>query len=349
MLLYVSGTTGCLLISLMLMVWYADEDTPPVRSSCPVAALVAALYAGLFAAVVWLTPKWGRGATADVAFLIVYVAHVVLTVAMKRLLQGKPMTMHRKYAVLLPMLVVGAVSGLARATDFSAVVGVTSVALPTLSLLGMACMTLSLGDDLSCFDKSLDRNDALRLFNRVVFTLYILIGVVSWTMAFFTGMAFLVFALILTILSMTLSVWFYNRQSIYLPQFATGEEEPKSEVVEEEKPIISPAAPLPNEETSLPQKLMLWERMESRPYLTKGLTVKIVAEQIQASPRLLSEYINSQLHVNFNTYINQLRVRFVEQEMKEHPEAKLQDLATRAGFTDSSAMLKVMKKMSGDA
>ncbi len=342
MILYVCATTSCLLLSLMLLVWWRDEDAAPVRSSCPMASLVAALYAVLFSVLNWLAPDGERTAVVNVAFLIVYVAHFVLTVAMKRLLQGVPMTVRRKGVLLIPVLAVWAVGCLAQIVGSSAVSVALSKALPFVCLLGMGCMAVSLGDDLQNLGKEEGLGDALRKFNRLVFASYILIGVVSWTMALLSGMAFHVAAMLLTSLSIALSILFYNRQGVYLPQFAANEEIPEPEVPQEEEP----AQP---QDTPLSQKLMQWERADDRPYLTRGLTLKIVAGQLEVSPRLLSEFINNQLHVNFNTYVNQLRVRFVEQELKEHPETKLQDVALRAGFTDSSAMLKVMKKMSGNA
>lgn len=342
MTLYVCATTSCLLLSLMLLVWWRDEDAAPVRSSCPMASLVAALYAVLISVLNWLAPD-GEGVTVmNVAFLIVYVAHFVLTVAMKRLLQGVPMTVRRKVSLLIPVLAVWCAGCLAQIVGSSAVSVAVGKVLPFVCLLGMGCMSVSLGDDLKGLGKEEGLDDALRKFNRLVFASFILIGVVSWAMAFLSGMAFLVSALLLASLSIALSILFYNRQSVYLPQFATDEEisEPVAPQAEE---------PTQPQDTPLSQKLMQWERAEERPYLTRGLTLKIVAGQLEVSPRLLSEFINNQLHVNFNTYVNQLRMRFVEQELKEHPETKLQDVALRAGFTDSSAMLKVMKKMSGNA
>ncbi len=323
--------TACVLLTVTLLVWRADEETAPVRSSCPLAALVSFLYAVLFGTVFWVTPFASRPRVIDVSFLLIYVAHLVLTVAMKRLLQGTPLRRRQKSWLLLPVLAVWALAFFAELT-------VARMALAMLTLLGIVGMTISLGIDLRQHAKRKGYDQDVRKFEAVVFVFYILIGVLSWVMALLQGMAFLVAAWLLTAMSVGLSVWFYNRQNVYLPHFSTNDVEPMP-VAEE------PEEPTEDEEVPLSLRLVRWERLESRPYLEKSLTLKKVAEQLDTTPRLLSEYINRQLGVNFNTYVNQLRVRYVEQELKEHPEARLQDLASKAGFTDSSALLRVMKKM----
>ena len=60
--------------------------------------------------------------------------------------------------------------------------------------------------------------------------------------------------------------------------------------------------------------------------------------------RLLSGFINNMYRMNFNAWINMLRIEEVKRLISKRPEMTLVDIAAHTGFTDSSAMSKVFKK-----
>lgn len=97
----------------------------------------------------------------------------------------------------------------------------------------------------------------------------------------------------------------------------------------------------------LAQRLKEWENREDYPYLTESLTISKVADDLKVSNRLLSEYINITLKVNFNTYINLLRINYIKKVLAENPNQTISELAYIAGFTDASALTKVFKRLTG--
>ena len=90
-----------------------------------------------------------------------------------------------------------------------------------------------------------------------------------------------------------------------------------------------------------------WKRNAQKQYLKEGITLSMVARKIGVSPRLLSEYLNNVKGMNFNTWINSMRIDEVKEIIKESPDIAMVEIAQRAGFTDSSAMTKVFKRFVG--
>lgn len=94
-------------------------------------------------------------------------------------------------------------------------------------------------------------------------------------------------------------------------------------------------------------RLQKWVASTPHPYLSGGLTLGVMAEQLGVSRRILSDYLNTMLNVNFNTYINRLRVQHVKRLLVENPTMVVADIALSSGFNDASAMSKVFKRFTG--
>ncbi len=62
-----------------------------------------------------------------------------------------------------------------------------------------------------------------------------------------------------------------------------------------------------------------WVNRGDRPYLAEGLTVNKLAEQMCLNKRLLSQYLNNVLNQNFNTWLNELKVKEVSASSKKSP------------------------------
>ncbi len=90
-----------------------------------------------------------------------------------------------------------------------------------------------------------------------------------------------------------------------------------------------------------------WKRNAKKQYLKEGLTLSAVAQKIGVSPRLLSEYLNNVMGMNFNSWINSMRIEEVKEQIEKSPETAMVEIAQHAGFTDSSAMTKVFKRFTG--
>lgn len=90
-----------------------------------------------------------------------------------------------------------------------------------------------------------------------------------------------------------------------------------------------------------------WTQRRPLPYMRSGVTLAIVAGEMGVNVSLLSFFINRVYGVNFNAWLNRLRIVEVRRLLDADPTVPLADLAERAGFTDASAMGKVFKKFVG--
>lgn len=90
-----------------------------------------------------------------------------------------------------------------------------------------------------------------------------------------------------------------------------------------------------------------WVNRGDRPYLAEGLTVNKVAEQMCLNKRLLSQYLNNVLNQNFNTWLNELKVKEVKRIIEEEPSQSFNTIAIRVGFSDAPSMTKIFKSVCG--
>ena len=92
----------------------------------------------------------------------------------------------------------------------------------------------------------------------------------------------------------------------------------------------------------------VWSGRDDKPYLKDGLTLGSAAAQMGISPRFLSSYINDIYEVNFNTWINMLRIDFVKAELKKGTAMTMSELALKAGFSELAAMSRIFKRLEGE-
>ncbi len=90
-----------------------------------------------------------------------------------------------------------------------------------------------------------------------------------------------------------------------------------------------------------------WQNRSEKQYLEEGVTIADVAKSMGVSPRLLSDYLNNVYEMNFNSWINSLRIKDVQAKMTAEPTLTLAELADYSGFTDASALSKAFKKVTG--
>lgn len=90
-----------------------------------------------------------------------------------------------------------------------------------------------------------------------------------------------------------------------------------------------------------------WAERPEKPYLAEGLTLSKTAEEIGISPRFLSGFLNDIYEMNFNAWINSLRVEEVKRLIDAGTGKSMTDLAVMAGFTDLSAMSRIFKRITG--
>lgn len=90
-----------------------------------------------------------------------------------------------------------------------------------------------------------------------------------------------------------------------------------------------------------------WKRLPEQPYLAESITINQVSEQMKLHKRLLSQYLNNVMGINFNTWINQLKVAEVKRIIDNEPNTNMTAIADRTGFTDAPAMSRIFKNLCG--
>jgi AraC-like DNA-binding protein len=88
---------------------------------------------------------------------------------------------------------------------------------------------------------------------------------------------------------------------------------------------------------------------EQKPYLKFRYAIRDLAEDIGVHAYQLSAYLNRQIGLNFNDYLNQFRVRHCEELMRTGLVSKLnlKGLAFRCGFNNRNTLTTAFKKFTG--
>lgn len=101
-------------------------------------------------------------------------------------------------------------------------------------------------------------------------------------------------------------------------------------------------------EAKLLQKLVQYEN--SGKYTQKNVSLRSLSQAFETNPRYLSEIINKHKNINFNNYINELRIDYIIKKLENNPEYrkyKVSYLAEEAGFSSHSLFTTVFKNKVG--
>jgi YesN/AraC family two-component response regulator len=96
------------------------------------------------------------------------------------------------------------------------------------------------------------------------------------------------------------------------------------------------------------QKLKRFEN--SKKFLSKDISLAVLAGQFDTNTKYLSEIINSHYQINFNSYINNLRINYIIEKLKTDPNYKnykISYLAESSGFSSHSSFATVFKSITG--
>ncbi|MEP3208790.1 MAG: AraC family transcriptional regulator [Maribacter sp.] len=87
----------------------------------------------------------------------------------------------------------------------------------------------------------------------------------------------------------------------------------------------------------------------SKAYVASNLTIIDLSETLKIHPRRLSTAINSARKQNFNTYINQFRIKKAIEFLKSSDQNKysVEGIGTEVGFNSKSAFYAAFKKVTG--
>lgn len=121
------------------------------------------------------------------------------------------------------------------------------------------------------------------------------------------------------------------------------------EKMEKVKKEPSKKSAIPEEtEQLLLNKLKRFEN--STRFVNKDMSLALLAGQFDTNIKYLSEVINKHYQVNFNTYINKLRINYIVEKLKTDPNYmnyKISYLAEASGFSSHSSFATVFKNITG--
>jgi len=159
---------------------------------------------------------------------------------------------------------------------------------------------------------------------------------------------FILFLLLLTVIFL---VYQYQRRKIYKRKFLNIINEVKKEVnqpkniekVEKERLDI----PLDVIKTVL-QKLEVFEK--EKKYLRKNITLNSLAKEFDTNTAYLSKIINYYRKVKFSTYLNNIKIEYIIQEIKTNPTLRkytIKAIAEEAHFNNADSFSKAFYKLKG--
>ena len=93
------------------------------------------------------------------------------------------------------------------------------------------------------------------------------------------------------------------------------------------------------------EKIQLWKKRKG--YLQTSVTLMDVCEELSINRTYLSNYINERFGMNFNTWVNGMRVKEAQHIISTEPLLPLSLVGERVGYTDLAHFSKQFKLITG--
>lgn len=139
---------------------------------------------------------------------------------------------------------------------------------------------------------------------------------------------------------------FYSKQQEFSKKIEEKEaikiEKPETEI--SKKPLVISK----EKEADILARLEEFEKSEN--FLSKEMSLAVLAGQLETNTKYLSEVINKYKEKNYNNYINELRINYIAYLLKTdsaYLNYKVSYLAEKAGFSSHSAFTTVFKSVTG--
>lgn len=84
-----------------------------------------------------------------------------------------------------------------------------------------------------------------------------------------------------------------------------------------------------------------------RIYTDDQLTLRDLADELSITPHQLSQLLNERLNTNFNTYVNQYRIRDAKDMLISQPEKTVLAISLEVGFNSKSAFYEAFSRFTG--
>lgn len=87
--------------------------------------------------------------------------------------------------------------------------------------------------------------------------------------------------------------------------------------------------------------------VNSRAYIKPNVTIMSVTKVLRTNRTYLSTYINTNMQMNFSSWIHTLRIDDAKKILRESPNLPIADIATSLGYADHSSFTRQFKKVTG--
>lgn len=142
---------------------------------------------------------------------------------------------------------------------------------------------------------------------------------------------------------------FYTKQQEFVEKLSQKEVVPEDKT-EKSESETSRKTPLISKEKEADILARLEEFEKSEKFLSKEMSLAVLAGQLETNTKYLSEIINKYKEKNYNNYINELRINYIAYLLKTdsaYLNYKVSYLAEKAGFSSHSAFTTVFKSVTG--
>ncbi|MGN0201791.1 MAG: helix-turn-helix domain-containing protein [Candidatus Cryptobacteroides sp.] len=82
-------------------------------------------------------------------------------------------------------------------------------------------------------------------------------------------------------------------------------------------------------------------------YLTPGITLNELSQQIGTNRTYLSEYVNNVCGKTFRDWISDLRIEYAKRLLVQNPQMKIQEISEKSGFLSLSHFTRIFKETEG--
>ncbi|MHC1704745.1 MAG: helix-turn-helix domain-containing protein [Tenuifilaceae bacterium] len=122
--------------------------------------------------------------------------------------------------------------------------------------------------------------------------------------------------------------------------------------------VIEPAiTAIPNDNTSTQSKIRIktdWSHykkiiLTNKYYCKPGVTIEDLASKLNIGRTTLSNLINREEGVNFNSWINRLRIEDAKQILLENPDYTIATISETVGYTEQANFSRQFKQITGES
>ena len=91
------------------------------------------------------------------------------------------------------------------------------------------------------------------------------------------------------------------------------------------------------------QTVMLNEQL----FLKPSLSLQDISERLHTNKTYISKLVNNTYNMSFPEFLNTLRVDYAQQYIRNHPNAKQEEIARASGFLSASTFNNIFRKITG--